>query len=429
LVKLRFNFNLQSRITIILLFVAITSMLSYSVFMMIFAHRIEHDMLSTLVGHELEEVVSELAIDSELKMPRTASVNAYLLSRESSDPIPEFLKELSSNVHWDIRVGEKAYVVAIADLADDRIYLTFDTTDLSKQRKSLMFLHIAGGVITTLMIIISGFWLFRRFLLPVSNLAEEVASIDPNERNIRIGKHYRGYEVGLIARSIDQLLDKLDDFVEREQSFTAAVSHEFRTPISVITTATDLLELKGVADTQKGAIDRIKSSTNYMGKVIDSLLFFARNTLNVVEKTLPMISLNEIFLDTLKQYEGAASEKKLALRYKKKSNTKVRISENHLEIMLSNLTRNAIANTDEGKVNVVLFDNGFSVTDTGSGIEADEIDSIVERNYHNSDSSGCGLGLYLVKNICNIYGLKLEIESTIGEGSKFTVIFPEHIVS
>jgi len=428
-VKKSSNYKLHGRITMMLLVIAIVSTLSYSAFMMMVVDRFEHAMLGTLVGHEIDELMTELLLDPEAKLPTTASVNAYLSSRESSKPIPDFLKGLSSDVHTEIRDGEKYYEVAIIDLADDRIYLTFDTTNLSIHRSTLMMMHVGGALFASFVVMISGFWLSRKFFLPVSKLAEEVSGIDPNDRKIRIEEKYRGYEVGLIARSIDQFLDKLDDFVEREQSFTAAVSHELRTPISVITTAIDLLELRGVTDIQQGPINRIKESSRYMGKVIESLLFFARNTRDVVEKTLPVINPDEIFQIVLEQYKEPASKKKLTLLYKNISKIKVRMSENHLEIILGNLLRNAIDNTDGGEVKVSLFENGFSVKDTGFGIEADEIDLIVKLNYHGANSQGSGLGLYLVVNICNIYGLKLEIESTIGEGSEFSVIFPENIIS
>ena len=221
-------------------------------------------------------------------------------------------------------------------------------------------------------------------MLPVSNLAHEVSNIDPEDRKIRIEDKYRDYEVGLIAQSIDLFLARLDKFVEREQSFTAAVSHELRTPVSVIITATDLLEVKGVTEEQQEVINRIKESTTYMHDVIEALLFFARDTRKLVEKTMPQVSLHKIFLRIMTNYEELASEKKLDLLFKRKARLDVRMSESHIEIILGNLIRNAIANTDEGGVKVTLFENGFSVKDTGRGIESDEIELIVKRNHHQS---------------------------------------------
>ena len=385
--------------------------------------------MATLIGHEAAEIATELALDPALKLPKTDSVNAYLLSRDNLDPIPDYLRGLAPNVYNRVSVGEKTYQFSIIDLNDDRLYLVFDTSGISKQRTILLILLIGGGLLSTGIMVISGFWLFKKYLLPVSNLASELADFNPGDRKVRLGGKYQGYEVGMIARSFDEFMSRMDDFVEREQSFTAAVSHELRTPVSVISTATDLLELRGIEDKQKGPISRIKSSTRYMAKVIESLLFFARNTNEALEKTLPEMSLHEIFSDVMKLYEAPASDKKLTLKYKCKSRIKVRMSENHLEIILGNLIRNAIDNTDSGEIKVSLFENGFSVIDTGYGIDADEIDLIAKLNYHGQYSQGSGLGLYLVSNICNIYGLTLEIESTVGKGSEFKVIFPESLIS
>ena len=84
---------------------------------------------------------------------------------------------------------------------------------------------------------------------------------------------------------------------------------------------------------------------------------------------------------------------------------------------LGNLIRNAIDNTDAGKIEVTLFGNGFLVKDTGTGIESNEIEYIVKRHHHSPNSSGFGPGLYLVQSICDSYMLNLDIKSTVGEGS------------
>jgi len=422
------RYSLHGRITLILLVVAIISITSYLIIMVLTIDRLEDSMMATLVGHELDELVTSLAEDPQTKMPRTASVNAYLRSRDQMDPVPQYLKRLSPNAYREIRVGNETYQVLVLDFMDDRIYVSFSTTEISKNRSVLQVLLVAGGLFSTLVLVVSGFWLFRKFLLPISKLADEVAGIDPNDRSFRIGDKYRGYEVELIVRSIDQFLDRLDEYIEREQSFTAAASHELRTPLSVITTATDLLEQKGITDAQKPVVDRIKESSRDMGNVIEALLLFARNPHETITKTLPEVKLHRKLLSILKKYEKSASIKKLALQFKCKARINVRISDTHLEIVLGNLVRNAIANTDAGEVKVTLFKNGFSVKDSGNGIEADEIELIVKRNYHGLDSTGAGIGLYLVKKICDMYGLDLEIESAPGEGSEFTVTIPENLI-
>ena len=406
-----------------LIAIAAFSISIYSIFIIVIIEKFEDSILSTLVGHEMDELVYEIARDPDTPMPKTASVKGYLLSRVERTPIPDYLLELSPNIYSGIQVGDKTYHVAISDVLNNRLYLSFDVTHLSRYGQVLRFILIGGSIVAALFLLLIGIWFSRKFLLPVSDLAEEVATISPHDRDVRIEEKYRDYEVGLIAKSIDQFLIRMDDFVEREQSFTAAVSHELRTPVTVISTATELLEL-GRKDKQQGAIDRIKSSTKYMRDVIESMLFFARYSNETYDKTIPMIPVNAVFADILQDYQARADEKGIVLRLNGDINAMVRIPESHMAIILGNLVQNAIFNTEKGDVCVVVLEEGFIVEDSGKGIAAGDIDRIFERSYHSSDSVGYGLGLHLVMNICNHYDFKVEIESKIGVGSKFFIKYP-----
>jgi len=96
--------------------------------------------------------------------------------------------------------------------------------------------------------------------------------------------------------------------------------------------------------------------------------------------------------------------------------------------LLGTHIRNAIASTDAGEIKVTLFENGFSVKDTGVGIEPGEVELINKSGHLTPNHSGFGLGLYLVKSICKAYGLKCEVQSTVGKGAEFLVYFPEKVL-
>ncbi len=416
---------MHGRITIIMLGISAFTIIVYTVFVITAVNKLEQTMMATLVGHEIDEIVSELAEDPGGKLPETASVKVYMQSRAGEKPIPEYLVGLSPDVHNKVRVDNRLYHVAIIELNQDRLYFEFEVTSIENHRNLLLVLLICGGFFATLMFISLGFWVSRKYLKPVGDLAEELNGISPDDREVRIKDKYSGYEIVRIAESFDTFMAKLDEFVEREQSFTAAVSHELRTPVSVIGTSVDLLELKGISEDQRGALERIKSSSTYMGKVIESLLLFVRNTHDSLDDTLPEIRLHEIFETVVKHYEPQAIQKNLSLVLECDADKKVRMSENHVEIILGNLVRNAIANTDNGEIRIQLSDDGFSVMDSGQGIEPAEIDQIIKL-YHRK-GKGHGVGLYLVTNICAYYGLELDIESKLGEGSKFSVTYPESI--
>jgi signal transduction histidine kinase len=389
---------------------------------------LEKTMMATLVGHEVAELVTTLTTDPDAELPQTAHVNAYLRSREQLIPIPDFLEALAPNDYPHIQHGGETYHVTILDMGDDRLYLAFETSNIAKSRALLIYQLVSGGVLATVVLMISGVWLSRKFLLPISHLAGDISSLDINNMETRLEEKYKDYEVGLIARSTDQFLEKLDEFVEREQFFTTAASHELRSPIAVFTSSIDLLEFKGLNADQQKVVYRMKEAAEYMTKVIESLLFLARSNHDLVDKTKPEIDLQSTVLNIARTFETMATERRLDLKCTAQNKLKARMIGTHLEIILTNLIRNAINNTSEGTIEVILFENRLSVKDTGHGIEADKIKLVGTRNYHSSDSTGLGLGLFLVSKICDIYDMEFQIDSTVGEGSEFTVVFPPEMI-
>lgn len=422
------KYKLHSRIARKIIFIAALASILYSVFVVTLVNRLEVLMVTTLLGHEVSEMVIELQNDPNVSMPKSASIQAYRLSEEATYPIPQYLKDLDYDGYVKVTDEGRSHHATVVDLFNERIYISFDTTDINTTLSLLLIILIGGGVIFVILLFITWFWLIKKFLVPVSNLAEEVAKLDPNQRNIRIEEGYKDYEVGVIAHSFDQFLIRMDEYVEREQSFSAAISHELRTPVSVITTALDLLELDKVTEHQQGVINRIRSSASYMHKMIESLLFFARNADEKFVPTSNEVSLRAVFEETLSQYKDQARIKGLELTLTVEFDTKLRIVENHIQIILGNLIQNAINNTTAGSIKVLLQRERFCVMDTGHGIGSNEIDLVVERCYHGPDSNGCGLGLYLVMKVCKVHGLDLKIDSKLGQGSSFCVTFPGHFI-
>jgi len=99
-----------------------------------------------------------------------------------------------------------------------------------------------------------------------------------------------------------------------------------------------------------------------------------------------------------------------------------------LELILQNILSNAIKNTQKGGIGIDYGSEGgmffLRVRDTGSGIEKNKLELIFRRFYHGSDSNGLGLGLSIVKELLGVMGGRIEVESSAGEGSAFTVWLP-----
>src|SRR5690606_35705768 len=113
----------------------------------------------------------------------------------------------------------------------------------------------------------------RRLVEPVNALAERLTQIDPRERHVRIAAQFASNELEPIARSVDAFMERLEGFVEREQSFTATASHELRTPLAVIRGAVELLESQAAQRPASAkALARIQRAVRDMSEFTDALL-------------------------------------------------------------------------------------------------------------------------------------------------------------
>src|SRR3989337_2786186 len=117
----------------------------------------------------------------------------------------------------------------------------------------------------------------RRLVEPITALADRLTQIDPGQRHVRIGAQFAGNELEAIPRSIDTFMERLDGFVEREQSFTATASHELRTPLAVMRGAVELLETQTVGRPgAHKALARIQRAVREMTEFTDALLALSR---------------------------------------------------------------------------------------------------------------------------------------------------------
>ena len=93
-----------------------------------------------------------------------------------------------------------------------------------------------------------------------------------------------------------------------------------------------------------------------------------------------------------------------------------------ITIVIGNLLRNAIAHTDKGNIHVSLIDGNVSIEDTGRGISEEDLERVFERHY-STNSEGSGMGLYIVKSICDRYGWKIDLRSRLGKGTTAALTF------
>ncbi len=216
--------------------------------------------------------------------------------------------------------------------------------------------------------------------------------------------------------------------------FIANASHELKTPISIIKGIAETLEKYGDEDkeTFKDFLKKLIDESNRAQLLIEDLL--SLNQAEMRQHILPEkeVNLMKVLDNIFVGLNELAKKNKIKLSKElEKKEYLINGDENDIRIAFVNLIENALKYNNTGQsVNIKIFENDlkiiFEVKDDGPGIHEDHISRLTERFYRvNSDirSSGTGLGLSIVKNIVSRHKAQLEIESKLGIGSSFSIIF------
>jgi CheY-like chemotaxis protein/two-component sensor histidine kinase len=210
----------------------------------------------------------------------------------------------------------------------------------------------------------------------------------------------------------------------------SGLSHELRTPLNSIYGFAQILEKDPrIPEERRGAVTTIRRSSEHLAGLIEGLLDISRIEAGRLELTRDRINLRTFLHQVASIFEESARDKGLEFSIKTRGVLPdwIACDEKRLRQILINLMSNAIRYTQRGSVQLTLnYRNevaGIEVTDTGSGIDPDEIDRIrrpFERG-RGAVASGSGLGLTITKLLVEILGGEIEVESTPGQGSLFRV--------
>jgi two-component system phosphate regulon sensor histidine kinase PhoR len=217
------------------------------------------------------------------------------------------------------------------------------------------------------------------------------------------------------------------------QDFVANVSHEFRTPMTIIRAMAETLLDSPEEFPSKGEnyLNRMITEVDRLSLISNDLLILSAAESSVVRKHATNIA--RVFRSAVQGLEPRAKDKGLTLSYTGPTEIIIEANETQLTQVAVNLVENAINYTPSGTVWVELIPgNGevsIQVRDTGIGIALDQAPRIFERFYRvdkarSRVSGGTGLGLSIVKHIVEVHGGTVRLESALNSGSTFTVTLP-----
>jgi signal transduction histidine kinase len=370
---------------------------------------------------ELEDYMARHARNPNSLPPDTASLRGYLgKAGTAGNDLPGPVRMLPPGQH-EIELGGIPYRVAIDERGHDRYVILFNEERQKRREQRFLGYLITGAALMTLLSTLGGIWLAGRVIAPVTDLAQAVSRADPENPPRLAHDADPGDEIDELARAFDHYLSRLAAFVERERAFAADASHELRTPLAVIRGAAEVLaDNPDLTSEQGGRIARIERATEEMAELIDALLLLAR------EENAPAdepCDAARIAGDCIERYRGLAASRGTTLTFDLLQAVSLKVPPALLTIVVANLVHNAVAHTRDGSVAVSLDSGVLTVRDTGSGIRSEELSRIFERHYRGPESAGAGIGLSLVKRICERLGWQIALQSDPIEGTTATLRF------
>lgn len=380
--------------------------------------RLKRSITYDLLSEELTHFEQRMRVDRGAEPLRSARLSIY----RSSDiaELPRHIATLKPGDMHRVRSQGHLLDVLVRDGDFGRLYITYDVTNYVRQ-EMIAIVVLALGVLT--IVLIAGFAAFgisRRLVEPVTALADRLTQIDPGERHVRIAAQFAGNELEPIARSIDTFMERLDGFVEREQSFTATASHELRTPLAVIRGAVELLEAQSVHKPgSTTALARIQRAVREMSEFTDALLTLSRE--DQAAATHPSeCDVGLVLLKTVEDQHRMQPQKRIGIEVPEDDSLRVAAPESMVAMVIGNLVRNALQHGTGGEVICRLHGRELTVANAGALPEAD-LTRAQSRRF-TTHPSGHGMGLYLVRRICERYRWSMRLENTT-EGVLATVVF------
>ncbi len=216
----------------------------------------------------------------------------------------------------------------------------------------------------------------------------------------------------LFMKPVHQRMEKIESFIQD-------VSHELNTPITALKMSASRAIKKEVYD--KNILTNISISTKQLESIYKSLTFL---NFKQKEQEAEDVNLKDVLLQTLGYYGELIEAKHINIKTELED-VNIHIVPSRAELLFSNLLSNAIKySMPETTISIKLDKNSFSIEDEGVGIEAKKLDEIFEMYKRQSDiAGGFGVGLNIVKQICDANGIKITVSSEVGKGSKFILSF------
>jgi signal transduction histidine kinase len=391
--------------------------------------RLEDQLVNTTLERELRHFVDFKRDNPDPAAPWSMSVyQAQIVRAGRTATVPLAWQKYESGVYDITDVGQEGllrpYKLAVYKDGEFWAYLRFDVGAQKLGERQLLTILAASVLAFAIFSLLIGFWLSSRVMSPVSELAQRVRAMSRSGRPELLKSHFADDEVGQLAAALDDYSTRLTEMVQRDREFNADVSHELRTPLAVIASTTELLQgSSDLGDKPRERLKRIERAVRQSSELIDALLLLSRRERQAPTdgETTDVARVVEQVVDAQRPH---VANKPVAVRVEIEQPLETVAPSSVVAVALSNLIGNAFKYTATGEVIVTVGHGRVTIEDTGPGIKPEDADKLFERGVRGTSvGKGGGLGLAIVRRLCELYGWRVSLAPRPQGGATATLEF------
>jgi signal transduction histidine kinase len=393
-------------------------------------HRLEGQLLDSTLLDEAASLSRQVR-DHPESAPSFSFFDAGTFSERTEYKLPLELQGKPTGV-YELELPDAAgrahhYKYALKREGNLISWVRYDVTGVSIGERQMLISLVAAVLLFTGLAWLIGWWSSRRVISPLTELARRVESFSSKQSSEKLAPHFAQDEVGELASTLDDYAARMTALVRRDREFNADVSHELRTPLAVIRGAVELMQANPeLAPKAKQRLDRIERAARQCADLTTALLLLSRN-----ERGTGRTELCRVCQALIEDNRAQLAGKPVAISLSGRTDVYVEAPEAVIAVALGNLLGNACKYTNEGEVRVVVEDRAVIIEDSGPGLSEEDAAKLFERGYRGSGAggtSGGGIGLSIVRRLCELYGWPVSIAPGAERGAVARLTFsPEQI--
>ncbi len=381
----------------------------------------ESDFIVVITEENGEVITSSDPVEAEM---------ASVIKHTDYGEIPQSGAILESN--W----SEEKYVstdspITSNDTHSGHVFMFAESDSIERIIDHLSRQFLFVGLLTLLLTVITVFILSRVITRPILKMKKAAEQLSKGNHNVQLYTQ-RKDELGDLATSINRLSQDLERLKNERNEFLGSISHELRTPLTYMKGYTDIISRKNISITERDKyIKIIQEETEHLTDLIKNLFELARIDHNEFDIRKERVVYGDLIAIVLARIHPVLKQKNIKLTFNCPENLIVMVDPARMQQVLLNILDNAIKYTPEERhitMAVIQKKNEIltTISDTGDGIPEKDVPFIFERLYRaeksrSRASGGSGLGLTIAKEIVELHGGEIRVESTSGKGTTFII--------